>query len=109
MKKIILILISVLLFSGCTIYYELNIDEDLMINEDISFSEKNITFDEYSPMQKEEYQQLLEQIKKSSIDNNYELIDSSKGNDIKLNLKKRIAFKDFKDPVLLYGKSVRFS
>lgn len=104
MKKIILILMSIFLLSGCTVFYEINIDEGLNITENIFFKEDNVIFDEYSPLTKNEYFSLLEQIKESANDNNYVFTDRSIGNNIDLSLKKRILFKEFKDPILLNGK-----
>lgn len=108
MKKIIIVLISIFIFSGCTVFYEINIDENLMVNENISFYEENIIFNENSPIQKSEYSVLLDQIKKKARDNNYEFIDKSSGNNIDLSLKKTIHFKNFKDPILLEGKYKNF-
>lgn len=104
MKKIVLILISIFLLSGCTVFYEIKIDEGLTITEDISFKEDNVMFDEYSPLTKREYMSLLEQIKKSANENNYIFTDKSNGSNIDLNLNRKVLFKEFKDPILLKGK-----
>ncbi len=104
MKKIIIILISIFILSGCTVFYEINIDENLMINEDISFKEDNVIFNQDSPITKADYLSLIKEIEKKAKDNNYEFIDKSIGDNIDLNLSKKIRFQDFKEPLLLEGK-----
>lgn len=103
MKQIILILMSIFLLSGCTIFYEITIDEGLTITENISFKEDNVIFDEYT-LTKEEYNDMLKFIQETADKNNYKFINNSKGNNLDLNLNKRTLFKNFEDPILLRGK-----
>lgn len=109
MKKILIILISIFTLSGCTVYYDLNIDENLIITENIKYIEPNLTFSEDSNMQKKDYLELLNNIKESARENNYEFIDKTVGNNVNINLIKKTPFQNLKDPFFLKGKYENFN
>ncbi len=107
--KLLFIIFSMYMLSGCTVYYNFNIDESLNINEEINFKYDNLNFDqENSTIDKEYYDNLLASVKKDAIDNNYTFIDNSVGNDKNFSLQKTSSFNNFKDPIFLEGKYERF-
>lgn len=108
-KKIIILFILTLVLSGCTIYYNINIDESLNINEEIKFKYDNLNFEgENAPINRENFDKLLNNIKKDAYDNKYNFIDESEGSNIKYTLKKSSSFSNFSDPVFLEGKYEKF-
>ncbi len=108
-SKIFIFLLLSLMFSGCTIYYNFNIDEALNINEEIKFKYDNLTFEgDNASITKDNYDKLMSNIKKDAQDNRYMFIDESNGNNIKYTLKKTSSFSNFKDPIFLEGKYEKF-
>lgn len=109
MKKVFIILISLILLSGCTVYYDINIDENLIITENISYIEEDIRFDEETSMTKEEYEGILRNLKISAQEHNYEFIDKTQNNNVDISLVKETPFKNFNDPFFLNGKYEKFN
>ena len=107
--KILFIVLSMFLLSGCTVYYDLNIDEDLYLTENIHFESKDVLFDENSSITQEDYETFMNNLKSSANEYKYQLIDNTVNNDIDLTLKKTTPFLDFKDPVFLENKYEKFN
>ena len=107
--KILFIIFSMFLLSGCTIYYDLNIDEDLNINENIHFESKNVLFDENSYFTREDYDSFVDNVKTSANKYGYQFIDKSIDNYVNLTLTKSNSFLEFKDPVFLENKYENFN
>ncbi len=109
MKKLFVIVFCMFILSGCTVYYDLKIDESLNITENINFRYDNISFEGPSAvMTEEDFNELKSNIKKDAEKYNYQIIDNTVGNNINYTLKKTGSFSNFSTPVFLEGKYESF-